>query len=526
MIKKSDSNLIRQKTWISSNNKEYKSKIAGLGIFVNVIWVVSVFIRPIVDPIILIALGGIGFIITLGARLQSRNLNSSAAGEVSGGNIVGFVISWFLVHLGYPNKDYQIAMSQDLAFTVNQLLVFLLVLIFFVWFAIPSSKIFDEIVFGLSPLVSYFILNLWKLAVILEVLTLLDELKPLSSYAGFIFLLIGFAELILQYTRTFRLSIADIILDPMQLFLKTIKGPLQALKWTFLVILFLILDILPLDLLSAGLIAFSLTMGFVSLTTALSKIVLDSGIIRSRTDKAIEGGRTIIPQVFEELKQFEASNLQEFYRVLQRISIKKKNTIINYNTGDVLVKLPFTNALEMQAGIFLANLKVKPRRTSAKRGKNRKKRTSGVQFRISRSKTKSVTIGESKKRKNIKITSLRRIPYIKWEEILRKKQVELMDPNTIMSMMGFDSPEEFEKVVEKGIRGAVSFQENIRDRIRGVPVTVSTNYSKIVKMKDNRIEVPDEILEKMKLTEDQEIELIPGKEEFLFYAKIKKRKET
>ena len=30
--------------------------------------------------------------------------------------------------------------------------------------------------------------------------------------------------------------------------------------------------------------------------------------------------------------------------------------------------------------------------------------------------------------------------------------------------MGFDSPEEFEKVVEQGIRRAISFQENVRDR--------------------------------------------------------------
>ena len=101
-----------------------------------------------------------------------------------------------------------------------------------------------------------------------------------------------------------------------------------------------------------------------------------------------------------------------------------------------------------------------------------------------------------------------------------------MDPNTVMSMMGFESPEEFENVVEKGIRKAVSFQENVRDRIRGVPVTVSTPHLKVVKMKNKHIEVPDEILEKIKLTEDQEIELIPGKEEFLFYARIKKGKDS
>lgn len=319
------------------------------------------------------------------------------------------------------------------------------------------------VIFNLSPLISYFILNLWKLAVILEILTLLEELNSLDPYADIIFIAIGFAELILLYLRLFKLPIVDIILDPMQLLSKTIEGPLQTLKWSFLVILFLIIDILPLDLLSAGLIAFSFTMGITSLTTAMSKIVLDSGIIRSRTDNVLEEGKVIIPQVFDELKQLEASNLQEFYRVSEQVSIRKKNKVINYNIGDILLKLPFTSTLEEKAGIFLATLK--PHRASATKIRKRTKSKANIQI---KTKTKTVTLGNSKKRKNINISSLHRIPLEDWEEITRKKQVELMDPTIVTSMMGFDSPEEFEKVVEQGIRRAVSFQENIRDRIRGV----------------------------------------------------------
>lgn len=523
MAEESDLKLFGQQILSSAKNKEYKSRLAGLGIFVNVIWVLSVFIRPVIEPVPLITLGGISFIITVGTRLQSRNLKSVVAGEVSGGSIVGYIIAWFLVHLGYPNKAYQIGMSPEIAFTVNQILIFYLVLIFFIWFAIPASTVFEEIIFGLPPLISYFILNLWKLAVILEILTLLEELRALNPYADFIFLLIGFVELILQYIRLVKLPIADIILDPMQLFFKTVEGPLQTLKWSFLVIIFLIMDILPFDLFSAGLIAFSLTMGIISLTTALSKIIFDSGVIRSRTDNLVEDSKVIIPKVFEELKQLEASNLQEFYRVSERISIKKKNKIINYNTGDIFLKLPFTDTLEKEAGVFLANLKLSYSRSDLNKVKIQEHDKSVVYF---KSITKSVTVTNNKKRKNINISSLHRIPHEEWEEITRNEQVELMEPTTITSMMGFDSPEEFEKVVEKGIRDAISFQENIRDRIRGVPVTVSNTNSKVVKLKNRHIEVPDELLEKIKLTEDQEIELIPGKEEFLFYARIKKKKDS
>ena len=521
MSREYDVKLFGQQIWSPTNNKEYRSRLAGLGIFVNVIWVLSVFLRPIIEPIQLVLLGGIGFIISLGTRLQSRKLRSLAAGEVSGGSIVGYVISWFIVHLSYPNKTYQIALVPEINLTVNQLLIFYLVLIFFIWFAIPASKTFEEIIFGFPPLISYSILNFWKLAVILEILTLLEELRVIKPYVDIIFLLIGFTELILQYIRLIKLPIADIILDPIQLFFKTIDGPLQTLKWSFLVIFFLIIDILPLDLLSAGLIAFSLTMGITSFTTAVSKIILDSGVIRSRTEDVIEDSKVIIPKVFEELKQFEASNLQEFYQVSERISIKKETRIINYNTGDILLKFPFTDTLEKTTGVFLANLKLQFSKSFANNEKIQMKNKSKVQFKL---KTKSVDTGSSKK--NINIFSIHRIPINEWERIKRKKQVELLDPNIITSRMGFDSPEEFEKVVEKGIRNAVSFQENIRDRIRGVPVTGRKIPSKIVKMKDKHIEVPDEILEKIELTEDQEIELIPGKEEFLFYARIKKRKEN
>jgi hypothetical protein len=488
-------------------NMEYKSRLAGLGVFVNVIWILSVFLRPVIEPIILITLGGIGFIITVGTRLQARNLKSKAAGDVSGGSVVGYVISWFFVYEGYPNKAFQFELIPGVSFTVNQVLIIFLVLTFFVWFAIPSSKVYSEIVSDLSPLTSYFVLNFWKLAVILEILTLFDMLREFNQYTSLIFLMTGFVELIIQYFRLFKLPLADIILDPRQLFFKIIEGPLQALKWTFLVILFLILDILHLDILSAGLVAFSVTMGIISLTTTMGKIALDSGLIRSRTDEIVGKGKVIVPKLFEELKQLEANDLQEFYRVKHSTSIKKKNSIVNYNTGDILLKMPFSNSIEKDTGVFLANLRIRSQINKRKSSRRRK----------------SETATNKKKGPKISFSSLQRVPLTDWEELIGQKHVEVIELEVITKEMGFDSPEEFEKRVEKGIRGAVSFQENVRDRIRGVPVTARNASTTLVKLKNKSIKIPDEILEQITVPEDQELEIIPGKEEFLFYARIKKK---
>lgn len=475
----------------------------------NIIWILSVFIRPVIDPTMLLILGGIAIVITVGTRLQSRNLKSKVAGDVSGGNIVGYVVSWFFVYEGYPLKPLEFVISPGISFTVNQILIYFLVIIFFAWFAIPASKDYSEVIFELSPLISYFILNFWKLAVVLEILSLLDLLRAFHPYANLIFLSTGFIELVLQYFRVFKLPIADIILDPTQLLFKTVEGPLQALKWTFLVILFLIMDILSLDLFSAGLIAFSVTMGTISLLTALSKIALDSGLIRSRTDQIVGKSKVTIPKMFEELKQLNASDLQEFYRVQKRINIKKKNGLVSYDPGDILLKLPFSNSIEAETGVFLARLKIKVRGSKRKSSKRRK----------------SVTVSSDKPHRGISFSSLHRIPLEDWEHLSKQKQVEPVELEIITKEMGFETPEEFEKMVEKGIRGAVSFQENIRDRIRGVPVTGNSTKAALVKLKDKHIELPDAFLAQINLPNDQELEIIPGKEEFLFYARIKKKKD-
>jgi hypothetical protein len=502
----------------STDTKEIRTKIAGLGIFVNVIWVFSIFVRPVIDSILFLSIGGLSLLITVVARIQLRNMKTTSADEISGGSIVGYVFAWFLVNGGYPNITQQIP---SLALTVNQLLIFYLVLVFFSWFAIPTTTNFSEMIFGMSPLISYFILNFWKLVVIFEILTMFSaELRSLSPVAELVFVITGFTELIIQYTRLYKFSIVDIILDPQQLLLKTIQGPLQAVKWSILVIGFLILDILPLDLLTVALVAFSLTIGFISLSTALTKTVLDSGVIRSNVDGVVEEGKVIIPKMFEELKQVEASDIKEFYRVTDTVTIKKKNKVVKYENGDTLLKLPFTSTLEKEAGVFVANIKFDLKGRSTKR--KRKLKQDGISMSIQTSVTKS----NKKTHGKIKMASLNRITSGDWINLQKNKQIESVEIEAITSAMGFESPEEFEKMIEKGIRGTISIQENIRDRIRGVPITTSTVKSKIVKIKNRQLEIPDKMFKQIKLADGQELELIPGKDEFLFYARIKKDKKT
>lgn len=522
-MKKTPEKLINVQKRKFETKRNPKTGLAVLGMFVNIIWVLGAFIRPLVAPIFLVTLGGVSLLITTGGRLQSRNFKSKVAGEVSGGSIIGYVFSLILVLLGYPVEKNGIILSPGTAFTVNQVLIFYLTAIFFVWFLIPADEVSSETIFGFPPLVSYLILNFWKLAVILEVLTLLEELRPLGPSISAIFLLLGYLELIIQYFRVYNLQIADIILDPVQLIFKTLEGPLNTLKWSFLVIIFLILDTLPLDLLSAGLIAFSLLTGMISLSTVVTKTILNSGFISSKVDGIAEESKVLIPKMFEELKQIEADDLQEFYRVTERISVRKKNDTVNYSKGDILFKMPFTETLQKQAGVYLVNLRYSKRRSSPRIAKKQQKNGSTVHFQTL---SKSVTAQGKNKTRNLDISSIKRITIENWQEIMKRNQLEPVEKTVIANELGYDSPEEFEKVIEKGIQGATSIQENIRDRIRGVPVITSAGDSKIVKLRNKQVKIPDEIVEKFNLKEDQEIELIPGKDEFLFYVKLKKKEDV
>ena len=44
----------------------------------------------------------------------------------------------------------------------------------------------------------------------------------------------------------------------------------------------------------------------------------------------------------------------------------------------------------------------------------------------------------------------------------------------------------------------------------------------ISKLSGNTLQVPSELLEELNLDKDQELELVKGKDEYLFYVKLKK----
>lgn len=108
------------------------------------------------------------------------------------------------------------------------------------------------------------------------------------------------------------------------------------------------------NLFSAGLIAFSLVIGFGTLITILTRISF--AILGSKVNKAVEEGKIIIPTMFNELKQVEAGDLSEFYQVKEVISIKQKTKIVVYNPCDIILRVPFTLILEEKGGVFLAQI--------------------------------------------------------------------------------------------------------------------------------------------------------------------------
>ncbi|MHA1237588.1 MAG: hypothetical protein ACTSQ9_08025 [Candidatus Hodarchaeales archaeon] len=72
-------------------------------------------------------------------------------------------------------------------------------------------------------------------------------------------------------------------------------------------------------------------------------------------------------------------------------------------------------------------------------------------------------------------------------------------------------------------KGTIKVQEQIRSRIRGVPAPSFKLKDKITaKLSGNSLQVPSKLLKELNLPEDQELELVKGKDEYLFYVKLKK----
>jgi hypothetical protein len=122
---------------------------------------------------------------------------------------------------------------------------------------------------------------------------------------------------------------------------------------------------------------------------------------------------------------------------------------------------------------------------------------------------------------NLRGSTVHRISLERWN--LLKGNLEQLTREEFAKYVGFSDVKELDRKLAKAVQGTVKVQEQIRSRIRGVPAPSFKLTDKITsKLKGNSLQVPPELLEELNLPEDQELELVKGKDEYLFYVRMKK----
>ena len=217
----------------SNQFSRQKSSFAYIGIILHLLWLLTTFLQ--VEAGFFLAVGLLSLIFTIISRIFAKR---SQEIEVGGG-VFGFLFVWLIAQYFY-SKDSDVVTLLNHDFPVNDAMIGFLFALFVGWFLITEKKTSKELVFGLSPFLSSILLNLWKLAVIIELLTLFEELESIEPFATLFFLGIGFFELVLLIGRRIKINYADLILNPLQLLATMLAGPLQAVKWILLVCVFIV----------------------------------------------------------------------------------------------------------------------------------------------------------------------------------------------------------------------------------------------------------------------------------------------
>ncbi|MFX0211133.1 MAG: hypothetical protein ACFFDT_34455, partial [Candidatus Hodarchaeota archaeon] len=501
--------------------------LTTLGILFALGWIIIAFSQQ--EPLIFLAVGGLNLITMIISRIVARKKNAL---ELEGG-IMGFLITWIICFGIYVQKN-AILGDFSLDLQVNEIMVLYLAIIFFVWFLISPKKHSQEIILNLPPFYSNLLLNVWKLTVIFLFLSSLHELQFLSEVAVGLFLFIGYFDLaVFYYYRLVKLDYLDIILNPIKLLGSLFLGSLEAVKWILLTIIFILLDQMDLqNLVVLGLIGFAIFIAIISFLTGTSKLFLSSGVIESR----VQEGKTLVPQVLEEFQGMASvetiSTFDEYYEIKQGITIQKANEQIIFSKGDLLFRLPFSLDLESKAGIFLFHLNrhemlIKQAKGNKWRkwGQNTRRRRRSQQ--MTRTIEPNVSNGREIRLSGMKFHRMGTYEWEKLQEILIS-----VDKEIFLTMIGFKNAEEFERELAKAIRGTVIAQQQIRSRLRGVPAPSLRRSNQIhfeAKIENNNISIPSNILQEKAIINGQTVELIPGKDEYLFYAKTKheiERKNT
>ncbi|MFX1512595.1 MAG: hypothetical protein ACFFCQ_08410 [Promethearchaeota archaeon] len=485
--------------------------LTSIGTFSLLIWLLTTFLE--VETNYFIIIGAISLITTILSRVYTRR----SIDVTIGGGVIGFLFVWIIAWYFYDKKEETLQILER-EFLVEDILIFFLFLCIIIWFMIPENTPVQELIFGLSPLLSAIILNIWKLGVLLLLLTWFSEFEFITPAAKVFFFILAFFDLWLLFTKQMKYDYADLILDPLKLLSTILAGPLQAIKWTLLTIIFIVLDLLILDWITGALLVLATFFGITTLSTSLTRTIINSGII----DSTIEEGKVIAPIVFEEIRELEIDDFKQVYQVQKSFKIRKEREIISFRPGEKILYVPFSPTLEESVGVFLARYEIIKDNISEsefiEKAQREVEEKETIYFR-------SIdTPFSMKHRDNYYHTKTRihRIPKDQWRRI--QDHLTPVDLYEFAKEIGFENREELDNAIQKGIQGTIEVQEQIRSRLRGVPApTKQESYE--VEIQNGLLRLPKELQEIKKMEESQEIEIIPGKGEFLFYARLKQKRE-
>jgi hypothetical protein len=498
-------------------SRKPRSGVSFLFVLSKPLWLLATFLQS--DAEIFLAAGLLSLVFTLIARLIATRKKEI---DVSGG-ILGFILAWLIAYYFYESKSAIIS-TFTWELQVKEVMIGFLFVLFAGWILIKEQLGTQELVFGLSPFISAMLLNLWQIAVLVELVTLLDEFEFLRPYATFFFLLVGFFDLILLLARRKNLNYTELILNPVQLFGAMFAGSLQAGKWILLIGIFVVLDHLSLGLGPLTLIVSALGVALFCFSESLTRTTLASGVIESR----VEQGKTIVPMIFEEIREFDAKDFQ-IYETQTPIEIRKRGSVTKLLPKKLLLRLPFSPELEKQGGIFLAQIKLS--RIITKNGKSELNLQRGLlvtEIEASRAATdsdKSIAFVTPTKHKgrsglNLQTQGLFRIDVQEWNRI--QPGLLLRKTTDISSELGLENPEAIDELFHQTVQGTIMAQRNVHNRLRGLPAPVKAKpFSGTIK--HGALRLPKELLQAKDIQEETEIDIIPGKGEFLFYGRARKK---
>ena len=490
------------------------SKLTGLGVLLALCWLMVSILKG--EPSLFALLGGLNLLIMVSVRITARK-NHQMDNE---GGIFGYLVTWILAYLLYPEKE---ALITGLPLQLNEVMVIYLGIAFLTWFTVTPKKATQELILGLSPFFSNFVLNFWKLTVLFLFLVNLRELSFLNNFAVTVFLITGFVELFLFYSRKLTVNYVDLILNPVKL-LSSLIPVGQTLKWILLPLIFIILGQMVLDFWTLLLMLTAIFIGIISILTGFTKLTLSSGVIESR----VEQGKAIMPKVIDEVISFSSSDqletFDEFYRVSKETVIQKNNEIVTFYKNDVVLHFPFSDELQNATGVFILHLNLRDMKSPIIKKKKEKK--------VKKGKTITISMGSKKFQKkekdssgnlNLRGSTVHRIPLESWNSLKDEFKLEQLTREEFTKNLGFKDVKEAEQKLGQVIQGTVKVQEQIRSRIRGVPAPSFKFRDKIKsRISGNSLEIPPKLLEELNLPENQELELVRGKDEYLFYVRLKK----